>query len=47
MEILLDYLPLDSPALNEDLEFLNTLPPHLREEVLLTTPENILFAMPL
>jgi hypothetical protein len=47
MEILLDYLPRDSNAINEDLEFLNTLPPHLRDEVLLTTPEEVLYTMPL
>ena len=40
-EILLDYLPKDN-ATNEHLEFLNSLPPNLREEVLLTTTEDIL-----
>jgi hypothetical protein len=40
-EILLDYLPKDTST-NEHQEFLNSLPPNLREEVLLTTPEDIL-----
>jgi hypothetical protein len=40
-EILLDYLPKDTNT-NEHQEFLNSLPPNLREEVLLTTPEDIL-----
>jgi len=43
-EVLLDFLPKDSQ--NEHLEFLNSLPPNLREEVLLTTPEEILLQMP-
>jgi hypothetical protein len=49
MEILLDYLPKDQPNHSQEtdqLEFLNTLPPNLREEVLLTYPDEILQSLP-